>query len=38
MMMDSYRSIARETLELEYSWDSKGVGKMEIFYNMNSVE
>ena len=36
--MVSGRCITRETLDSVYIWDSKGVRKMEIVYDGNSVE
>ena len=36
--MDSSRCIARKSLELEYSWDSKGYGKTEIISIGNIVQ
>ena len=36
--MDSGWSIARESSELAYGWDSERVGKTEIFYDRNRVE
>ena len=38
MVRDSNRRIARETLELAYSWNIEGAGKTEIVDDGNSVE
>ena len=37
-VMDSFRSIARETSESVYIWDGTVFGKTEIGGNRNSVE
>ena len=37
-MMDRRQRIARESLELTYRWDNKGIGKTEISGFWNIVE